>query len=85
MWGSCVPEMIPDEDVNEPDSAFSLSVRRMKKLLQSYEEKVNISVPNYDDVHGKALLLAMGISIGDQVMLNDDRVRVLYTFASPVN
>lgn len=59
--------MVPDEEVNDPDSAFSLSVRRMRKLLQSYEEKENISVPNYDDVHGKALLLAIGVAIGDQV------------------
>lgn len=46
----------------------------MRKLLQTYEEKENLSVPNYDDVHGKALLLAMGISIGDQVMINEEKV-----------
>jgi len=67
-------ELIPEEDVNEPDSAHSLAVRRMRKLLQSYEEKENVSVPNYDDVHGKALLLAMGVAIGDQVMIDDERV-----------
>ena len=68
-------EVIPEEDLNEIDSPYSHSVRRMRKLLQSYEEKINISVPNYDDVHGKAILLAMGVKIGDQVMINDEKVR----------
>ena len=67
-------EVIPEEDLNEIDSPYSHSVRRMRKLLQSYEEKINISVPNYDDVHGKAILLAMGVKIGDQVMINDEKV-----------
>ncbi|XP_067945345.1 CAP-Gly domain-containing linker protein 4-like isoform X2 [Watersipora subatra] len=65
--------VIPEEDPNDPDSALSVSIRRLKKLLESYEEKINISVPNYDDVQGKALLLAMGISIGGQVLVNGEK------------
>ena len=77
MYIKHIVEVIPEEDVNDPDSAFSISVRRMRKLLQSYEEKVNVSVPNYDDVQGKALLLAMGISIGDQVVINEEKVTLM--------
>ena len=80
MYIKHIVEVIPEEDVNDPDSAFSISVRRMRKLLQSYEEKVNVSVPNYDDVQGKALLLAMGISIGDQVVINEEKVTLNYDF-----
>ena len=80
MYIKHIVEVIPEEDVNDPDSAFSISVRRMRKLLQSYEEKVNVSVPNYDDVQGKALLLAMGISIGDQVVINEEKVTCNYDF-----
>lgn len=72
-----IVDVIPEEDLNAADSPYSHSVRKMKKLLQSFEEKVNISVPNYDDVHGKAILMAMGVKIGDQVMMNDEKVNYL--------
>lgn len=66
--------MIPEEDINGVDSDHSAAVRNMKKLLESYKEKTVESVPNYDDVHGKALLLAMGVSIGDPISIDSDKV-----------
>lgn len=66
--------MIPETDVNDPDSADSLTARKLRRLVTSYEEKIYLSVPNYDDVHGKALLLAMAIKIGDQVSYGEDKV-----------
>lgn len=66
--------MIPEDDVNDPDSAQCLTARKLRKLLNSYEEKINISIPNYDDIHGKALLLAMGIKIGDKVAYGEEKV-----------
>ena len=69
-------EVIPEEDMNDPDSTQASTARKLRKLLVSYEEKIGLSVPNYDDVHGKALLLAMGIKISDQVAYGEDKVAV---------
>lgn len=65
-------DLIPNDDLEEPDSQLSRRVRQMRKLLNFFESSAagDAPCPNYDGVHSKVTLQAARLQLGDRVNAN---------------
>ena len=76
-WDSVLPcaDCVPDADTYEPDSETAVLARRMHRLLdESRSGGVFHNQLNLDGVSAKVTLQAMGLAIGDQVIVGGVKV-----------
>lgn len=82
--GTChFADCVPEASNNEVDSDKGLLIQKVRKTLQeATPSSPNKPPPNYDLVHSKVTLQALGLQLGDKIVVSGIKVCIQFTSLS---
>lgn len=87
--GQVPGEVVPDPmDMSLDKAEAAMVAKELKQLLlDAVPLSCNLpkaTLPNYDNIPGNLMLVALGLKLGDRVVLDDNKVPLRFTYSKDI-